>query len=335
MTSRECGNEPRRIAAEELQRQHVFYRIGSAKEQTVNGALSGVDGVSKVGLKQLKEYPRIMHKTRCESMVDSASRMECRHCKRLLQTECFLDHIFGGTPCSGSGADSNPEEEKGENMPRKMEESLPAKEMARKAEKAEQERDKMLLELDHARTELRTAKEKCREAEDAKNEAEMSLKAEIKFLISKLMRTQGGKSVLADRAGGNTQRQLRSISTNCARENVPANVVRSTIDYEKPKLTKRCTSRPRVDTARTATRAVMQLSPNTTLRNHMVVTTQARGQGEKMTSRGATAVDISYSDVTEGTHTQADDMVIIESRAMPLPVPGPRKSIPRRLREVN
>lgn len=89
-------------------------------------------------------------------MVDSASSMECRNCKSLLHVEAFWEHVASGVKCAFSP----------------------------------------LSGIDALKSELREVKEKYERLKEGSAETEVSLKTEIKYLLSKLMQFEPDERAL-------------------------------------------------------------------------------------------------------------------------------------------
>jgi len=93
------------------------------------------------------------------------------------------------------------------------------KEMADRMSSLSQEKENIQMELDKTRAELDRMKMACAIVEERKAEAELSLKTEIKFLISKLTKTktklaQNVQKTCNSASIENAIRQLRSISSS-------------------------------------------------------------------------------------------------------------------------
>lgn len=92
------------------------------------------------------------------------------------------------------------------------------KEMAEKMALLNQDKETVLLELEKTREELDRTRASCATVEEKKAEAELSLKTEIKFLISKLTKTktklaQNVQKTCNSACIENALRQLRSVSS--------------------------------------------------------------------------------------------------------------------------
>lgn len=222
--------------------------------------------------------------------MDGASRMECRNCKKILNIEEFYEHIMNAKKEECEFCEI---QNMGETIDR--------------------------LEFEKIKLELSKTRESLQKLEETKKETENSLKAEIKFLITKLMKKTG-----LDQTSEKTpeNRPFRSISSNIqcesrnagtiktAREskNLNSHYVRSTMD---------------VDTEKTMKKSPLKSynSPNSTFKNVIVKVTQENSRPKSrvksvpritVTGRYKKKVDLEESDITEGTITRTDENIFLE-----------------------
>jgi hypothetical protein len=115
----------------------------------------------------------------CMKMIDHSIEMRCKICKAWVITGLFIEHIKN--TCQEKIADMTTEE-------KQLKTECLFSRMAEKLEKLKQIKEKAGVEIDRFALELKQTQKKCAYLEESKAESELSLKTEIKFLISKLLK---------------------------------------------------------------------------------------------------------------------------------------------------